>query len=131
MELAFVPATVPVIPVTEGADQEYVVPVGILLPAPLVGETVNVPAEQIVAVCAFVTEGTGLTVIVYVCGVPEQAGPYVKVTANDLGPEHVVAPKTASVAEIETVFCPKANELTTEVDVGASHVPNVYPIGVP
>ena len=50
IELAFVPAAVPVIPVTEGADQEYVVPVGIKFPLPSVGDTVNVPPEQIVAV---------------------------------------------------------------------------------
>jgi hypothetical protein len=123
MELAAVPAAVPVIPVTAGADHEYFVPEGITFPLPSVGVTVNVPPEQIAAVCAVVTEGTGFTVIVYVFADPEHAGPYAKTTANDFDPEQVVAPKTASDAEIVTDDCPSANEETTDIEELALHEP--------
>ena len=123
MEEAFVPAAVPVIPVTLGADHEYFVPVGMTFPPPSVGVTVNVPPEHIAVVCAVVTDGTGFTVKVNVLDVPEQAGPYAKTTANDFAPEHTVVPKTASVAEMETDDWPKANAETTEVEVLALQDP--------
>jgi len=125
MELAAVPAAVPVIPVTVGADHEYVVPDGITFPLPSVGVTVNVPPEQIAAVCAVVTEGTGFTVNVNVCEEPEQAGPYAKTTASDFAPEQVVAPKTASDAVMATELCPNAKLLTTVVEEVALHEPKV------
>jgi hypothetical protein len=60
---AELPEEVPVIPLTVGADHEYVVPVGTIFPVPLVGAILNDPAEQIVAVCA-ITFGFGFTVTV-------------------------------------------------------------------
>jgi len=44
------PEAIPVIVAEEGADHEYVVPVGTILPLPFVGVTVNDVPEQIVAV---------------------------------------------------------------------------------
>ena len=78
IEAAFVPEAVPVIPATVGADQEYVVPVGTILPEPFVGASVNVDPEQLAAVCA-ITEGTGLTVTANENAVPTQV-PEVGVT---------------------------------------------------
>jgi len=62
---AFVPAVAPVMPDTEGADQEYVVPDGTNPLVPLTGVTVNVPPLQMV-VFMLVMAGTGLTVTVMV-----------------------------------------------------------------
>lgn len=47
------------IPDTDGADQEYVVPVG-TLSVPFVGATLKLPVEQIVCVLFAIT-GVGLT----------------------------------------------------------------------
>jgi hypothetical protein len=59
-----VPEANPEIPViAAGADHEYVVPVGTMLPLPFVGATLNAAPEQIAAVCA-ATVGVGLTVTV-------------------------------------------------------------------
>ena len=63
---AFVPDVNPVIPTFVGADQLYVVPLGTIFPPLLEGVTVNVPPEQIVAVCEVVIEGFGFTVTVTV-----------------------------------------------------------------
>ena len=68
---AFVPADVPVIPTTDGADHEYNVPTGTVLPPPFDGVTPNVPPEHIVAVCDKIV-ATGLTVYTNVVAVPEQ-----------------------------------------------------------
>ena len=68
----------------------------------MVGVTVNDEPEQIAAVCALVTIGPGFTVNVNVFEAPEHAGPYVKTTAKDFAPKHVVVPNTASVADIVT-----------------------------
>ena len=59
-----VPPTPPVIPpVTEGADQVYVVPAGKIPLTPLVGVTVNAIAVAVVAVIAF-TSASGFNVTV-------------------------------------------------------------------
>ncbi len=73
-----VPDVVPEIPVTTGAAQEYVVPVGITLLPPDAGVTAKVPAEQIVVDSLLIT-GRGLTVTTNVNGVPTQV-PLVGVT---------------------------------------------------
>jgi hypothetical protein len=78
IEAAFVPEPVPVIPANVGADQEYVVPVGTILPEPFVGASVNADPEQLAAVCA-ITEGVGLTVTVTENDVPTHV-PLVGVT---------------------------------------------------
>ena len=45
---AELPVAVPVIPLTVGADHEYVVPLGTMFPAPLAGVKVNEFEEQMV-----------------------------------------------------------------------------------
>ena len=60
---AEVPAAVPVIPATVGADHVYDVPVGTIFPDPFVGLTVNGVPEQTGVVCV-VTLGIGFTVTV-------------------------------------------------------------------
>jgi hypothetical protein len=69
------------LPVTVGALQAYVVPVGTISPPPLLGVTVNPLPLQILAVL-FATDGVGLTVTVIVKLVPTQlpASPLVGVT---------------------------------------------------
>ena len=47
IEEADEPEAIPVIVAEEGADHEYVVPVGTIFPEPFVGATVNVDPEQI------------------------------------------------------------------------------------
>jgi hypothetical protein len=47
IDVSFVPEAAPVIPETTGADQEYFVPLGKVLPEPSVGVTVNEFPEQI------------------------------------------------------------------------------------
>ena len=69
---ALEPDTVPVIPVTDGADHVYVVPDGTMFPEPLAGATVNVEPEHIVAVCVAIL-GIGSTVTVNVNVAPLQA----------------------------------------------------------
>ena len=54
------PEAVPVIPTTEGADHEYVVPLG-TMSVPFEGVTVKVPSEQI-DVVVFAIVGVGFTV---------------------------------------------------------------------
>ena len=68
---SFVPDWAPVIPVTIGADQEYVVPDG-TRSVPFVGVMENDPPEHIVR-DLFCTTGFGLTVIVNVVEGPGQA----------------------------------------------------------
>ena len=65
---SFEPASVPVIPVTLGADHEYVVPDG-TLSVPSTGVTVNISPEQITSV-VFAMFGTGSTVTVTVNVLP-------------------------------------------------------------
>ena len=66
------PVVPPVIlPVTAGADQEYVVPAGTKPFVELAGVAVNAVPLQVVAVI-FVTAGLGLTVTVTVKVAPEQ-----------------------------------------------------------
>ena len=71
IEDAFVPVDVPVIPTTDGADHEYNVPTGTVLPPPFDGVTLNVPPEHIVAVCDWIV-ATGFTVTVTVNVAPVQ-----------------------------------------------------------
>jgi hypothetical protein len=73
-----VPTAVPVMPTTEGAVHEYVVPVGTIPLVVFAGVDVNVPSLQIVAVIAD-TAGFGLTVTVTVNVAPTQV-PEVGVT---------------------------------------------------
>jgi hypothetical protein len=68
---AELPEAVPVIPLTVGADHEYVVPVGTIFPVPFIGVILKDPAEQIVAVWVL-TFGFGSTVIVAAKLVPIQ-----------------------------------------------------------
>lgn len=68
---ALVPAAAPVIPVTTGAAQVYVVPVGIKPSVPFTGETVKPVALQVVVAIA-VTAGLGFIVTVTLNGFPTQ-----------------------------------------------------------
>ena len=96
-------AAVPVIPVTVGAVQAYVTLLGTVFPPPSVGVTVNDDSEQIAAVCTVATTGTGFTVNVNVCGVPEHAGPYANTTANVLPDPPHGSPKVVLSAGMVTL----------------------------